>query len=67
MPYEIRWAASIVMMDNTANYVDGLAKGSIPIIEMAAYKAVNVSRVSAVKPTQAQKAVVSRAMLRMGK
>ena len=59
-PYETQLANSILMMDTTANYVDGVAKGNVLIIAQAAYKPVNSGRVAAVKPTQAQHVVVAR-------
>ena len=52
--YDIQREAAIVIMDKTAEYVDGIAIGNVSIIEQAAFKAVNDGRVSATKPTQAQ-------------
>lgn len=59
-PYDTQWAAAILMMDNTADYVNGIAKGSVTVIVQAAFKPVNDGRVAAVKPTQAQKVVITR-------
>jgi hypothetical protein len=51
--YEIQLTAANLMMDNTAEYVDGIAKGNVNIIVQAAFKAVNNGRTAAIKPTQA--------------
>ena len=58
--YETQRDASILMLDKTATFVDGVAKGNVSIIIQAAYKPVNVGRVAAVKPSQAQHVVVAR-------
>ena len=59
-PYDIQWAAAILMMDNTATYVNGIAKGSVTVIVQAAFTPVDDGRTAATKPSQAQKVVVTR-------
>jgi len=58
--YDIQLVAANLMMDNTATYVNGKANGNVSIIVQAAFKPVNDGRTAAVKPTQAQKVVVTR-------
>ena len=58
--YDTQLAAGNLMMDHTADYVNGKANGNVSIIVQAAFKAVNDGRTSAVKPSQAQKVVVTR-------
>ena len=50
--YETQRDESILMMDTTAEYVDGVAKGNVNIIGQAAFKPVNNGRTAAIKPSQ---------------
>ena len=58
--YITQLEAANLMMDTTADYVDGIAKGNVVIIVQAAFKPVNDGRIAALKPSKAQKVVVAR-------